>query len=75
MDLTLTWTCLGFSMRWQTSMLAIHGWAMICSVVHLNLGLGSSMARIKGRHCLGERLAIVDGVAAVAALGEIQALA
>lgn len=48
---------------------------MICSVVHLDLGLGSSMARIKGRHCLGERLAIVGGVAAVAALEELQALA
>jgi len=47
---------------------------MICSVVHLDLGLGSSIARIKGRHCLGERLAIVGGVAAVAALEELQAL-
>ena len=47
---------------------------MICSVVHLDLGLGSSIARIRGLHCLGERLAIVDGVAAVAAWGELQAL-
>lgn len=48
---------------------------MICSVVHLDLGLGSSIARIKGRHCLGERLAIVGGVAATAELEELQALA
>lgn len=47
---------------------------MICSVVHLDLGLGSSMARIKDRHGFGERLAIVGGVAAVAALEELQAL-
>lgn len=46
---------------------------MICSVVHLNLGLGSNIARIKGRHCLGERLAIVGGVAAVAVCIELQA--
>ena len=33
------------------------------------------MARIKGRHCLGERLAMVGGVAAVAVFIELQALA
>lgn len=47
---------------------------MICSVVHLDLGLGSSMARINGLHCLGERLATVGGVAAVAGLEDLQAL-